>query len=349
MRRQAKLKHKAGGLAVAAGFAVAALLTGCGAAAPAGVVFIPTNLPEATLTVTILDLPSPTLTPEPPATLTHTPSPVPATETAAATPTVADPTAEPTAVPSATLVPSPTAGPTPDADALFRLVELPVLMYHYVEPWPPGPDELRQGLTVKPEDFAAQMAYLHANGYVTVSLYDLVDALAVGKALPEKAVVLTFDDGYRTLMDFAVPVLEQYGYTGTVFVVTQLMDEGFPQYLTWAQAETLAAKGWMIEPHTKTHDQLAGRGREFQLYQMLGSLQTVEAHIGRAPRFFAYPSGQYDDLSVQIAKELHLWGAVTVNYGREHNLNELHTLGRVRVSGTGTLEEFVAALLGGLP
>jgi peptidoglycan/xylan/chitin deacetylase (PgdA/CDA1 family) len=188
------------------------------------------------------------------------------------------------------------------------------------------------------------MAYLHAQGYVTVSLYDVVEALATGKPLPEKPVVLTFDDGYRTLMDFAVPVLDQYGYTGTVFVITQLMDEGFPQYLTWEQAEALYAQGWMIEPHTKTHDQLAGRGREFQLYQMLGSILTVEAHIGRTPRFMGYPSGEYDDLSVELAKELHLWGAVTVNFGRVHSSRSLHTLARVRVTGTGTLEEFVAAL-----
>ena len=100
----------------------------------------------------------------------------------------------------------------------------------------------------------------------------------------------------------------------------------------------------MIEPHTKTHDQLEGRGRDFQLYQMLGSLQTVEAHLGRTPRFLAYPSGRYDALSVELAKELHLWGAVTTVFGRLHNYNELHTLSRVRVSGTGTLEEFVAAL-----
>lgn len=221
-------------------------------------------------------------------------------------------------------------------------------MYHYVEPWPAGLDELRQGLTVRPEDFAAQMAYLHGQGYTTVSLYDLVEALAYGEALPAKPVVLTFDDGYRTLMEYAAPVLEQYGYTGTVFVLTQLMDEEFPQYLTWEQAEALSARGWMIEPHTKTHDQLAGRGRDFQLYQMLGSMQTVEAHIGRTPRFFCYPSGQYDDLSVELAKELHLWGAVTVNFGRVHTLASMHTLPRVRVSGTGTLADFMAGL-GDLP
>jgi peptidoglycan/xylan/chitin deacetylase (PgdA/CDA1 family) len=336
MRWQALSKSKQ--VFLVALFAAVAVLGGCGGLAmPAGLIWLPTDVPTATPS----PWPSETPTEVPP-------TAVPATRTASTepSPTARPPTAttRATGTTPATGVPSATSGPTPDEQARLRFAEVPILMYHYVEPWPAAPDELREGLTVRPEDFEAQMAWLHAQGYVAVSLYDLVDALAEGKVLPEKAVVLTFDDGYRTLVDYAVPVLERYGYTGTVFVLTQLMDEDFPQYLTWEQAEALYAKGWMIEPHTKTHDQLAGRGREFQLYQMLGSIQTVEAHIGRTPRFFCYPSGAFDDLSVQIAQELHLWGAVTVNYGRVHSLSELYTLGRVRVSGTGTLDEFVAAL-----
>jgi peptidoglycan/xylan/chitin deacetylase (PgdA/CDA1 family) len=341
MRGQAALKSK--GVLVLVWLGAGAVLAACGPAAPAGFGLIPPAALETTATV--LPSPSATITPTFTATATHTlePSPVPPsaspTATATATHTVA-----PTATASPTVVPSPTLGPTPDAEAHLRVVTAPILMYHYVEPWPPGPDELRQGLTVRPEDFAAQMAYLHAQGYASVSLYDLVEALAVGKPLPEKPVIITFDDGYRSLMDFALPELQRYGYTATVFVITQLMDEGFPQYLTWEQAQSLYALGWKVEPHTKTHDQLGGRGRDFQLYQMLGSLQTVEARMGVTPRFIAYPSGAYDDLSVELAKELHLWGAATVNYARVHTYSSLHEMGRVRVSGLGTLEEFVAAL-----
>jgi peptidoglycan/xylan/chitin deacetylase (PgdA/CDA1 family) len=227
-------------------------------------------------------------------------------------------------------------------------MRLPILLYHYIEPWPAGADELRRDLTVRPEDFAAQMAYLHAQGYATVSLYDLLEAVTLGRQLPERAVVLTFDDGYRTLMEHALPILQPYGYTGTVFVVTQLMDEEFPQYLTWAQAEALYSQGWKIEPHTKTHENLQGRERDFQLYQMLGSMQTVAAHIGTLPRFFAYPYGRYDELSVQLAREMHLWGAVTSGTGRVHTYTDRFTWRRVRVSGSGTLADFVGALEGDL-
>ena len=171
-------------------------------------------------------------------------------------------------------------------------------------------------------------------------------AVTQGRPLPEKAVVITFDDGYRSLMDYARPAMTPYGFTGTVFVITELMDKGLEQYLTWPQAEALYAQGWKIEPHTKSHQQLAGRDRDFQLYEMLGSLQTVAAHIGVQPRFFNYPAGRYDDLTLQLAHEMNLWGGVSTEFGREHTLQSLYTLTRVRVDGHGTLPDFVNGVTG---
>jgi peptidoglycan/xylan/chitin deacetylase (PgdA/CDA1 family) len=227
---------------------------------------------------------------------------------------------------------------------LSRQVKLPILLYHYVEPWPANASLLRKNLTVQPADFAAQMAYLHDQGYVTVSLYDLMAALTQGTKLPPRAVVLTFDDGYRTLMDYAAPALKPLGYTGTVFVITQLMDENFTQYLTWPQAEALYAAGWKIEPHTKTHAVLAGRPRDYQLYEMLGSVQTVAAHIGTLPRFFAYPYGKWDDTTIELARETHLWGAVTEIPGALNGYATRYGLRRVRINGTMALPDFIRTI-----
>jgi len=254
----------------------------------------------------------------------------------------------PLPAPTQTEVPTPTSTPeplpTPDAQAQSREARVPILMYHYVEPWPAGADELRKNLTVRPEDFTAQMEYLHQQGYETVSLYDLVYALTLGRPLPPKPAIVTFDDGYRTLPQYAVPVMERFGYRGTIFVITEFMDNGLAAYLTWPEAESLYARGWKIEPHSKSHEQMAGRDRAFQLYQMLGSIQTVAAHIGVQPRFFSYPSGKYDDTTLKLARELNLWGAVTVEFGRTHTIKDLYTLTRVRVSGQEKLSEFAAGL-----
>jgi len=309
------------------------------AACDADVTYSPL-LPTSKPTVTVTTAPATQAPPSQTATeALFTASPATATLTPSPTP---EPTLTPTATPTSTPL------PTPDADARNRAVRLPILMYHYVEPWPVNAGEIRKSLTVQPENFAAQIRYLHDHGYVTVSLYDLLYALTLGWPLPPKAVVITFDDGYRDLMQYAAPVMQPYGYTGTVFVITELMDREFERYLTWPQAESLYAQGWKIEPHTKTHDQLAGQSRDFQLYQMLGSMQTIAAHTGVMPRFFDYPSGKYDDMTLQLDHELGLWGAVTVKFGRAHTLDSLYTLTRVRVSGQDTLRQFVDLLEGDL-
>jgi peptidoglycan/xylan/chitin deacetylase (PgdA/CDA1 family) len=312
-------------------------LAGCGPEVPSLVTALPSlTITPARPSATVSAVPTATSTPTQTLRVSETVSVSTATPTDTAQPAVSA-----TRTQAATLPTPDQAPPTPDGRALSRKVRLPILMYHYVEPWPANASALRQRLTVQPADFAAQMAYLHSQGYVTVSLYDLMAALALGRPLPDRAVVLTFDDGYRTLTDYAVPALNLYGYAGTIFVITQLMDENSLQYLTWPQAEALYAAGWKIEPHTKTHASLAGRDRDYQLYEMLGSVQTVQAHIGTAPRFFAYPYGKWDATTIELARQMHLWAAVTELPGAVHDYADRYTLHRVRINGTITMQDFI--------
>jgi peptidoglycan/xylan/chitin deacetylase (PgdA/CDA1 family) len=294
----------------------------------------------------------------PPATPTVAPTGLPATLTLTAPPATRTPTVTltqtPASIPSVTASPGPTASPlpsltprplpTPDAQARLRTVRLPILMYHYIEPWPADADIYRQSLTVKPEDFAAQMQYLHDNGYAVVDLYALAEALALGAPLPEKAVALTFDDGYRTLMDHAVPVMERFGFTGTVFVITEFADLDQPRYLNWPQLKALHAAGWDIEPHTKTHLELAGEPRDLQLYQMLGAIETIAANVGVRPRFMCYPAGRYDAVTLQLAEAMNLWGGVITVNGRRHGFGDRFAWTRVRVDGRYGLDNFIYAV-----
>ena len=241
-----------------------------------------------------------------------------------------------TATPTSTMVP--TKLPTPDEFLDDRVVRLPILMYHYVEPLPNDADNIRIGLTVQPGVFRQQLAFLHAKGYKSVSLYDLTYYLAQGIDLPERPIIFCFDDGYRGLYQHAFPHMEEYGYTGTVFVLTQLMDENHPSYLTWRMARRMYEYGWKIEPHSKTHVQLSDRPFELVQYQVLGSMQTVQAHIGLQPRYFSYPSGLYDQQVIEYLKALGFWGAVTTEFGLEHNISGAFTWNRIRVSGKTTID-----------
>lgn len=258
----------------------------------------------------------------------------------------ATPRANSSAAPRTGLTPAPAPDnqPTPTGDLATREIRAPILMYHYVEPLPPDANELRRGLTVTPEVFRQQLAYLRDLGYTPIDLYQLLDALATDAPLPDKPIVLTFDDGYRGIYEYAFPIMQEFGYTGTVFVVTQFMDEGREQYLTWEQARALSAAGWRIEPHSKTHEDMTVRDRDFAIYQVLGSLQTVEHHVGYRPRFFAYVGGAYNGMLVQVVEELGFWGAVTTEAGQIHLYGERFVLARVRVNGRETLTDLALRL-----
>src|ERR1700722_961379 len=96
-------------------------------------------------------------------------------------------------------------------------VRVPILMYHEIA----GPTESDSGLAVSPEAFSAQLAYLHDEGYRTVTAAELSDALACGDgSLPDRPIVLTFDDGYADFHSQTMPMLDRYAFTATVFVTT---------------------------------------------------------------------------------------------------------------------------------
>jgi len=217
-------------------------------------------------------------------------------------------------------------------------------MYHYISTPPDGEGAVRRDLSVSPEQFAAQLAYLKQAGYTSVSLEDLALALMVGAPLPGHPIVLTFDDGYRDAYTNAYPLLKEYGFTGTFFLVTSYIDEGNPNYVTWQQVAEMSAGGMSMEAHGYTHADMEGRDRDYLIWQMLGSKEAIEARTGKPVRFFCYPSGYYDDSAMQVLHELGYWGATTISLGQEHTSDSLFDLQRVRVRGAYSVERLAALL-----
>ncbi|MBN1955005.1 MAG: polysaccharide deacetylase family protein [Anaerolineae bacterium] len=286
--------------------------------------------------------PSPLPTPTAPPTRTATPPPTPTptcTPTATSTPTPA-PTTPPTPTPTATPTPTITPGPIPDS------AEVPILMYHYVEELPPDADRLRRDLTVSPENFEAQLQYLVDAGYQTITLSDLYRYLTQGYGIPEQSVVLTFDDGYRSAYTVVFPLLEQYNFVGTFFVLATPAHFEAPDYLTWAMMAEMAHAGMDVQGHGRDHVDLRGRSYDYLVYQTLGIKEAVEFHTGQDVRFFCYPSGQYDQALIDVLRSAGYWGAVTTEHGRIHTADRLFTLARVRIRGTDSLEAFVNRLEG---
>jgi peptidoglycan/xylan/chitin deacetylase (PgdA/CDA1 family) len=206
-------------------------------------------------------------------------------------------------------------------------------MYHYLSEPPEDADVYRLGLSTTPAEFESHLAFLRAEGYTSIDLYHLLDALTWGRPLPSRPIIITFDDGYRDNYDNAFPLLLEYGFTATFFVLTEPIDAGSERYLTWRQVEQMAAAGMGFEPHTKNHPDLRQKSKAFLVWEILGCAQTLEARLGRYPRFLAYPSGVYDDRVIEFLHEIHFWGAVTTRFGADHTWEGRFELRRVRISG----------------
>jgi peptidoglycan/xylan/chitin deacetylase (PgdA/CDA1 family) len=88
-----------------------------------------------------------------------------------------------------------------------------------------------------------------------------------------------------------------------------------------------------MESHTKNHPDLSSRDRDFLVYEMLGSLESLTAHLGQPAHMFSYPAGQYDDLTLQIAREIGIQRAVTTQPGMFHTSDNWLELTRARVHG----------------
>lgn len=234
--------------------------------------------------------------------------------------------------------------PEPAWDGTFRRIRVPILMYHYVSPLPPNADDVRRELTVTPEQFRAHVEHLFYEGYSAISLDALNEALLNGTPLPPKPVVLTFDDGYIDHFTNVFPVLQEFGFTGVFFVITGLADANHPDHLSWEQVVQMADAGMSMEPHTKNHISLRERSYETLVYEMLGSIESLEAYTGRQPHMFSYPVGQYDAATLAVARTLPIWRAVTTEPGRWHTTDNRLQVTRVRIPG-GTGAAGLASIL----
>jgi peptidoglycan/xylan/chitin deacetylase (PgdA/CDA1 family) len=186
-----------------------------------------------------------------------------------------------------------------------------IFMYHHVD------DDTPASTSVAPEVFAEQMRYLEREGFEVLPLIDLLDALAAGRELPDRSVAITFDDGYRSVLTEALPVLESRGWPFTVFVNTEAIDEDYGGYLSWQELRTLGERGASIGNHSVTHAHLVRRlpGETASDWRRRIAAE-IDAAGGRLEDqlaeylipAFAYPYGEYTVEIKAIVEAAGLYG-----------------------------------------
>jgi peptidoglycan/xylan/chitin deacetylase (PgdA/CDA1 family) len=139
-------------------------------------------------------------------------------------------------------------------------------------------------------------------------------------------------------------LLQSFGFVGTFFLVSAPIDAQNPDFLSWDQVKEMHAAGMRFEPHSYDHPDMRNRGFDFVVFQILAPKEAIEARTGETCRFFAYPSGRYDQYVIDVLRSADYWGAVLTEQGATHTGSDLFTLKRVRVHGGEDLDRFVRML-----
>lgn len=242
---------------------------------------------------------------------------------------------------------SPRDGPPPAAN----WSPFPILMYHRISD--DGPAALDQWRTSQMA-FAEQLGWLSHNGYTPVSLRRMSDAVLHGHALPERSLVITFDDATRDFQDIALPLLERHGFPATLFVPTGHVGDaarwdalhGPPTpLLDWNELAALPASLVTIGSHSVNHLRLPELGPEALVRELAGSKAALEARLGREIDSIAYPFGAYDSAVRLMTRRCGYRTGLTCLDGLVEAQGDALALRRQEVKGGMSLAEF-ARLLG---
>lgn len=213
-------------------------------------------------------------------------------------------------------------------------VQIPILMYHAVHVMDPS-EASNANLIVAPDNFEAQIRAMVEAGYYFLTPEEAYKALTEN-ALPAKKVVwLTFDDGNEDFYTIAYPILKKYKAKATNNIITGFVKKGNAGNLTVKQMKEMMAHGMSFQSHTVNHPDLSVTDKATQKAELTDSIDFLEDKLNTKVNTIAYPSGRYNQTTLDLAKKTYKLG-LTTNEGLASAKDGLLSLNRVRILPTTT-------------
>lgn len=228
-----------------------------------------------------------------------------------------------------------------------RTLDVPILMYHRVAVLHGDEVGTELELTVDPQEFGLQMQWLADNGYQTITQLQLFRALMEGAPLPEKPVLITFDDGYRGIATLAAPIMARHGFVGTAYVISDRIarkPKAAPSWMTWGHLRGLEAQGWDIGSHTVDHREIPGLSPEAASHELRQSRFKLERILGHPVQWFCYPAGRVDAAAVEEVRKAGYVLATTTETGTTLSAQRPLELPRVRIANSTGVRGLAAAI-----
>jgi len=263
----------------------------------------------------------------------ETPLPPTATSTLA-------PTATETVTPTITPTLAPTETPTPSRVTIAAgPVTAPILLYHHVST---SNDTQDSRYNIPPEKFEEQIKWLFDNGYQTINVTDLYNLIANGGEIPQRPVVITFDDGNIDIYNNAYPILKKYGFVATFFVVETYMNG--KDMVSTDQLKELIKNGWEIGSHSKSHAHLPSISEDQLPDEIRMSKLHLEDKLGVTINSFAYPFGEISDNVIRLTSNFGYKSAVGLGDAVTHSMNSIFYLARIEIQNDFSMDQFISKL-----
>lgn len=241
-------------------------------------------------------------------------------------------------------------------------IEIPVLMYHHFDEY----NENAPSETVYKEEFAKQMKYLNENGYTAITSQDLLDYKNKIKEVPNKPILITSDDGYLSNYEIMYPILKENNLKATIFLIGDRIDNamtsniGLPK-IDWNQAkEMYESKVIDFQSHTyNSHDIVKTKDKEKGNFSsplineneeeyknridkdIKLSIEGFKENLGYTPIAFAYPFGQFSDISEEVLKSNNIKMSFTVNNGFVSLDKNTYLLNRINIAKDDDIQTFI--------
>ncbi|WP_214228279.1 polysaccharide deacetylase family protein [Pedobacter sp. B4-66] len=211
--------------------------------------------------------------------------------------------------------------------------EVPVLCYHQIRDWKASDSKRAHDDIIPPANFKQHIKMLADSGYHTILPDQLYDYLNYGAKLPEKPIIISFDDTDLDQFTVAAPELKKYGFQGVFFIMT--VSIGRPRYMSKTQIKTLSDEGHVIASHTWNHKNFTQFTDEDWAIQIDKPTKTLETITGKKVEYFAYPYGVWKPETLHKLKE-HGFKAAFILSTKRDETNPLFTIRRIIDPGTYT-------------
>lgn len=209
-------------------------------------------------------------------------------------------------------------------------LDVPVVMYHHIQPLQMADLLGHKALTVDSEIFDQQIQYLKDQGYTAITAQDLVSALQNRTNLPEKSIMITIDDGYDDNYTYAFMTAKKHHFLMNFMIPTELIDK--TGYMRWEHLQEMVHSPYAkIYNHSTTHAPLGFLTKDQIITEVTHANSDLEAKLGLKNTIVTYPYGSYDNEAIDTLKELEITGAFSTDPGSQQCLSSILRLPRLRI------------------